>query len=161
MPKATGPLTALALAAGAATTAAAQQGSPLSAQSVADAFGALGIQTQIGTDDYGDPYVELTPGGALPTDFGYVQFWECDQAGLCDSILMVAGYRPQRRPVHLDKINQWNVEHRWIRAYVDSENYVIVDMDLSGYGGITPDALNTQVTRFVGSVADFAAFIQR
>ena len=145
--------------------ASAQQdvlsGSPLTAQAVAAAFESIGVGTQVGTDDYGDPYVELSPGGGLRADFGNVIFWDCDSAGVCDSILMVAGYQPQRRPVYLDVINQWNVERRWVRAYVDSENYVIIDMDVSGYGGISNQALVTQVDRFVSSVAEFARFLQR
>jgi hypothetical protein len=145
----------------AAASAAPAQGQALTAQSVANAFQAQGVTAQIGTDDYGDPYVQLQTGAALPSDFGDVIFWDCDQAGNCDSILMVASFQPQRRPVYLDVINQWNVERRWVRAYIDSENYLVLDMDVSGYGGISDQALATQVERFVQSVADFAAFIQR
>lgn len=145
----------------AAQSASAQQPGPLTAAAVADAFADHGVTGQIGTDDYGDPYVDLQTGGALPSDFAYVLFFDCDAAGACDSMLLVAGYQPQRRPVYLDVINQWNVERRWVRAYIDSENYIVLDMDVSGYAGITEQALDTQVGRFVASIADFSQFIQR
>ena len=146
----------------AATVAAAQQqGSQLTADQVAGAFEANGVATSIGTDEYGDPYIELQTGAALPADFANVFFFDCDSGGACDSVLMVASYRPQRRPVYLDVINQWNVERRWVRAYIDAENYIVLDMDVSGYGGISDQALGTQVERFVGSIADFSQFIQQ
>ncbi len=149
---------AMLIAAAVAAPAFAQS---LTAQSVAAAFQAHGVNAQIGTDDYGDPYLQLQTGAALPSDFGDVFFWDCDANGNCDSILMVASFRPQRRPVYLDAINRWNVERRWVRAYIDSQNYIVLDMDVSGYGGIGEQALRNQVGRFVESVADFARFLQR
>lgn len=140
---------------------AQQSATSLTVDTVAGAFQSAGIGSETGIDDYGDPYLNLQTGGALPTDFGNVYFFDCDGAGSCDSMLMVAGYRPQRDPVYLDVINSWNVERRWVRAYIDSENYVVVDMDVSGYGGISADAVATQVNRFVSSIADFTRFIQR
>ncbi|MGF1625459.1 MAG: YbjN domain-containing protein [Alphaproteobacteria bacterium] len=151
----------LAIAATAGTAPAQQPGQPLTAQSVANAFQAHGVTAQVGTDDYGDPYVQLQTGASLPSDYGDVFFWDCDAAGNCDSILMVASFQPQRRPVYLDAINQWNVDRRWVRAYIDSENYLVLDMDVSGYGGITDEALSTQVGRFVVSVSDFVSFLRR
>lgn len=144
-----------------AATAAPAMAQSLTAQSVAAAFQAQGVTSQVGTDDYGDPYVQLQTGGALPSDYGDVFFFDCDASGACDSVLMVASFQPQRRPVYLDVINRWNVERRWVRAYIDSENYLVLDMDVSGYGGISEQTLATQVGRFVQSVVDFAAFIQR
>lgn len=151
----------LATALAATVAAAQQQGPQLTAAQVAAAFEANGVGTSISTDEYGDPYVELQIGAALPADFANVFFFDCDSGGACDSILMVASYRPQRRPVYLDAINQWNVDRRWVRAYIDAENYIVLDMDVSGYGGITDQALGTQVARFVDSIVAFSQYIER
>jgi hypothetical protein len=149
------------VAAGTGAWAQPQSTSPITARAVADAFLANGVQSSVGTDDYGDPFVELRPSDGLQVDFGSVVFWDCDSAGVCDSILMQAGWRPQRRPVYLDKINEWNVQRRWVRAYIDADNYIIVDMDVSGYGGVSEEALALQVSRFVGSVVEFGTFLEQ
>lgn len=158
-----GTLIAAIAVAAAAGSASAQPGSssPITAQAVAAAFEANGVPSQIGTDDYGDPFVQLTPGTQFLVDFGSVVFWDCDSTGACDSILMQAGWRPQRRPVYLDRINEWNVLRRWVRAYIDADNYIIVDMDVSGYGGVSEEALALQVSRFVGSVVEFGNFLKQ
>jgi len=135
--------------------------SPLSAATVGAAFQSFGVSSEAGTDDYGDPFLQLTPGADLPADFGNVVFWDCDSAGICDSILMQVGWRPQRRPVRLDVINEWNVSNRWVRAYIDSENYIILDMDVNGYGGTSEDALSLQVARFLDAVEQFQQVLRR
>ena len=144
-----------------AANAAPASAQTLTAQAVAAAFQAQGVPSQVSSDSYGDPYVQLQTGGPLPSDYGDVFFFDCDGSGTCDSILMVASFQPQRRPVYLDVINRWNVERRWVRAYIDAENYIVLDMDVSGYGGIPQEALATQVSRFVQSVADFRTLISR
>ncbi len=131
----------------------------LNANNVAGAFSAYGVRSEASTDDYGDPYLELMSDQNFIADFGQVLFFNCDAAGECEDILMMAAFRPGRDPVYLDLINQWNVERRFARAYIDSDNFIVMDMDLSAYGGISYDAMENMVGIFLGSVDEFETWI--
>lgn len=79
----------------------------------------------------------------------------CDDESRCQSLTLTATYQ-SKRPVALKKINEWNREYRWTRAYLNERNQPVVEMDLNAAGGIGRENLAILYRRFVEIGADFA-----
>lgn len=129
---------ALALAAGPAGIAAAQQGiSPnpggpattesgvndrITANIVARELRALGLPAEVGTDNRGQPRVSTTVDGYKWAIF----FYGCQNGGEaadrpCLSIQFFSGYT-MNNPVSALTMNKWNTENRYARGYSFTNN---------------------------------------
>jgi hypothetical protein len=93
-----------------------------------------GYAASLGTDKVGDPMVTSGVGG---TTF-QVFFYNCTDHRECATVTFHSGY-DLNNTVTLEQINAWNRGKRFGRAYLDSENDPILEMDIDlDDGGISP-----------------------
>jgi hypothetical protein len=124
-----------------AVAPAAAQNKPMlavDAQTVASILQENGLETEIGTDSYGDPMVTVTPTKALRAAGMRVIFYDCDGQGMCNSLAFVSYYLGSPG---LETINTWNQERRWTKVYVAGDGDSVLEMDVNAEGGIGQDSL--------------------
>jgi CHAT domain-containing protein/tetratricopeptide (TPR) repeat protein len=68
-------------------------------------------------------------------------------------------YSYSKTPCSLRKINQWNKEKRFSRAYLDDDGDPCIEADLEFDGGVTRKAICEWIKTFRSSVRAFAEFI--
>jgi hypothetical protein len=88
------------------------------------------------TDSEGDPEITGKLGGISYS----VYFYGCVDHEDCTSIQFYAGW--DSTDVTVDDINAWNQENRFARAYIDSDNNPVVEMDVNLDYGVTTDNLD-------------------
>lgn len=93
--------------------------------SVVSALQEGGYSAKLGIDKVGDPMITSGAGG---TTF-QIYFYNCTEHKECATVQMHSGY-DLREPVSLERINEWNRMKRFGRAYLDSENDPILEMDI-------------------------------
>ncbi len=88
----------------------------------------------------------------------FVRFFGCRSDGRCASIQFVAAYDLPDGTT-LDKMNLWNAEYRFGRAYLDAERdpYVAFDADLER--GATPEAVSNTVDVWAAVLTQFRSFL--
>ena len=106
-----------------------------SAEVTADNAGAVmkamqdfGWVATMGADSDGDPKISSQ---VSDTKFS-VYFYGCDNNVNCRSIMIKAGYDLNSGMSAL-KINEWNREKRFAKAYIDDEGDPILEMDVNLY----------------------------
>lgn len=114
-----------------------------------------GYQAQLKKTDAGEPYIAS---GAEGVNFD-VYLDDC-KAKKCTSIEFTAGFT-------LDgglkggpaKINEWNRDKRWVRAYIDKDNDPWAEMDISVTPGRTWDAVDDDFATWRVMLDHFKTFI--
>jgi opacity protein-like surface antigen len=114
---------ALALAAGSPAAAAAVTAQ--NPQSVVKALQDAGYQAQLGADQTGDPMVTSAVSG---TEFK-ILFYGCTAKSNCRTVNFIRGFDLDTATA-LERINQFNAEKRFTRAYLDKEGDPILAMDV-------------------------------
>jgi hypothetical protein len=94
--------------------------------SVAAAMRAKGLLADVGKDDTGDPMIRSQFGGVKWTVF----FYNCANHKDCATVQFYAGYHFKDKAIPLDKINEWNRNKRFSRAYIDKVNDPVIEMDV-------------------------------
>jgi len=61
----------------------------------------------------------------------------------------------------LDKVNAWNMEERYTRAYLDREGDPVLELDLDLSGGSSPRAVITAIERFTAALDRFVKEVLR
>ncbi len=103
-------------------------------QSLMDFFATEGAPAKLTTDNVGDPRIDMNYYG---TDFS-VYFYGCSDGKHCDAIQFFVGYAAKDLP--LAKVNDWNTDQRFGRAYLADEGAVRMEYDVyTGADGITPE----------------------
>lgn len=126
-------ITGLTLAFGLAAPAAAQQVLASNPQSVIDYFFQAGVPAQLTTDSVGDPLVEFR----VDADTYQVFFYDCTDNSDCLALQFYTGYRVDG-DVTLDIINGWNMDRRFVRAYMTDEGAARIEMDIAtGADGVS------------------------
>ena len=127
----------LAVAALAAAWAVPAQSQMVRAQDPGSLVRALqqgGYAAKLGVDKVGDPMITSGVGGTTFQIF----FYNCTKNKDCATVQFHSGY-DLKTPVSLDKLNEWNRNKRFGRAFLDSENDPILEMDVDlDDGGISP-----------------------
>lgn len=125
------------------------------ATSIANYFRDEGTTPTVTTDDYGDPKLELEH---LGTEFS-VWYYGCTNGAECSSIEFFSGYATNGS-VRLAKINEWNTDHRFARAYVTEDGAARIEYDVFlGDTGMSPDDFANVVGTWIGSMHEFEEFI--
>jgi len=83
-----------------------------------------------------------------------VYFFDCDDAGRCPSLQFAAGWSMQN-PVDRDKLNVWNREHRYMRAYVQDGGALYGEFDMIIAPGGSTEQLETDRELFNTLLAKF------
>lgn len=87
--------------------------------------------TKLGQDDNGDPLVSGKING-----IGYeIIFYGCDSGKDCEDILFKAQWRGAK--LSADKINEWNRDRKFGKAFVDDDNILTVDMAVNLHYGVS------------------------
>lgn len=145
---------ALVAAAAAATPAFAQQSlTKLTVEEVGAAVEAAGHTYQTSTAEDGTPIIQIEATGSKAQQIE-VAFFECDTKGACEDIMIWSWYSVPGLTV--DKINSWNQNGRWTRAYIDADKDPRLEMDINATGGIGTEALGILVNTFFGQDEEFA-----
>ena len=127
----------------------------MSSQELADVLTVMGITAEQGTDPTGDPQLKFEMNGftILLVTYG------CE-AGSCKSVQLYAGFSMTgKKKVSLEKINEWNRDRRFGRAYIDTEGDPVVEYDLDLEGGVTKGAVEEWIRTFGSIVSTFATHI--
>ena len=90
-------------------------------------------------DDNGLSILKATTTAKVNFD---VYFFDCDDAGRCPSIQFAAGWSMTTK-VPLDKVNVWNREHRYMRAYVQDGGALYGEVDMIIAPGGSMEQLET------------------
>jgi hypothetical protein len=123
---------ALAVAAG---PAAAQTVDAARPQSVVAAMQSAGYRATLETTKSGKPVIRSAANGS---DFS-VMFDDCnEQNSACKSLAFVAWYKAKPGWT-IQRLNQWNDEKKFLRAYIDKDGDLATDYWVTTVGGL-PDA---------------------
>jgi len=123
-------------------------------ESVGRALQAMGYKAEITKDDSGDPLIKSSSSG---TNFA-IFFFGCTKNVDCRTIQFFAGYA-DRKPT-LARINEWNMNKRFGRAYNSSSGAARVEMDVDlDDGGIGPKLFEDNVEYWVLLMGQFEKHI--
>jgi hypothetical protein len=94
------------------------------------------------TLDDSKPKLPRIDGRIEDTEYA-IYFLNCDnKGGNCEDVQFYAVWSKDKDKVALAKINDWNKERRFGRAYIDRDNDPVVEMDIAMNGGISKKALD-------------------
>ena len=115
-----------------------------------------GYRAELGVDDYNDPMISSAASG-VPFD---VIFYDCNQSEpkRCESLMISAGFDFEGS-VELSVANDWNLNNRFGRAYVDEEGDPILELDYEMLGGVTPTNIQQTFKYWEASLGDFSGKI--
>lgn len=122
--------------------------------SVARALQGMGYKAEMTKDDSGDPLIKSSSGGSNFAIF----FFGCTKNTDCRTVQFFAGYT-DRKPT-LARINEWNMNKRFGRAYVSSSGSARVEMDVDlDDGGVSPKLFEDNVEFWVLLMGQFEKHI--
>lgn len=115
----------------------------------------FGLVATMGADSDGDPKISSR---VSDTKFS-VYFYGCDNNVNCSSIMIKAGYDLNSGMSAL-KINEWNREKRFAKAYIDDEGDPILEMDVNlDLDGVGDKNFEDTLDWWRLTVEDFEEFI--
>ncbi|WP_347241413.1 YbjN domain-containing protein [Thermus sp.] len=82
---------------------------------------------------------------------------DCEKE-VCSSLQLYAGFS-MKKPPSLERINAWNREKRFSRAYLDKDGDPVLEWDLDLSGGVTDGAIKAFLDLFEESLRAFASWI--
>jgi uncharacterized protein YdgA (DUF945 family) len=126
----------------------------LDAQLVGRLIEEAGFTFEAGMDKDGDPTIHVDPSDT-GAQFIFVAFYDCEDGEHCHDIQLTSGFAT-KKPASLKAVNDWNVQNRWARAYVDAKGRAVLEMDIKGLGGIGEESLKSSISSYLASTYDFA-----
>ena len=123
-----------------------------SAAFIAERLEEFGVATTVEPDSAGDPSISGALGGPLDGRTLGVQFFDCAADGVCDSAMLYLGLE-SGQPVPLARLNDWNRNERWVRAYRSDDGEVWLEMDVPG--GVSAAIVDAAIERFLESAERF------
>lgn len=125
------------------------------ANTVMKAMQGFGLVATMGEDGQGDPKISSR---VSDTKFS-VYFYGCEDNDNCSSIMLKAGYDLDNGISSL-KINEWNREKRFAKAYIDDEGDPFLEMDVNlDFEGIGDKNFEDDLDWWRLLVEDFEEFI--
>lgn len=110
----------------------------------------FGLQTTRQQNDKGVVYFQIKLGD---WDKVFVDLLDC-QNNLCTSMIVYAGFTLDNPP-GLDKVNLYNQQKRFVRAYVADNGDAWLEDDLDLAGGVTAANIKAWLERFGKSISEF------
>ncbi|NKB26224.1 MAG: YbjN domain-containing protein [Rhodobacteraceae bacterium] len=118
-------------------------------------FESEGFPVTLDSDGQGDPLIEVKYFG---NSFS-IYFYGCDNNTDCLSIQFFSGYRTEGS-VPVEKINEWNTEFRYIRAYLTEEQSSRIEFDVYlGANGLSHEDFDGVVDNWTRGLQRFEEFI--
>lgn len=102
----------------------------------------------------GDRVLKVAPGDSGAEKIEIV-FLGCRNDPTCEDVLLRATYSPDHGSA-LKFVNDWNLRNRFGRAFINESKAPVLEMDISAYGGIGQDAVESMVSTFFKLVRDFS-----
>ena len=125
------------------------------AQVVMKAMQDFGLVATLDKDSQGDPKISSR---VSDTKFS-VYFYGCENNDNCSSVLIKAGY-DLNNGISALKINEWNREKRFVKAYIDDEGDPFIEMDVNlAYDGVGNKNFEDTLDWWRLLVEDFEEFI--
>lgn len=150
-------LCALALAVaglGAAQPAMAQNVTATDPESVASVIRGKGFEVELTTDNDGDPMIRAEGKGHRFVVF----FYGCTAGQDCVTLGLSAVWTESNADV--DKVNAWNRDNRFGRAYIDKDGDPVVEMDIDlDDGGMSPALFEDHIEFWMSVVAQYSKYI--
>lgn len=113
-----------------------------------------GIVVKAETDSVGDPKLKIRYYG---TSFS-IYFYGCSDNTNCQAIQFFSGYKTEG--VSLAKVNEWNSDFRYARAYLSDVDSVRIEYDVfTGRDGVSERDFADVFDLWLGSVEDFEKHI--
>ena len=113
-----------------------------------------GYRAQLDVDDVGDPLISSTASGYKFR----VLFYDCDRGRGCGAVQFWAGFDTDE-PGSIQRMNQWNADKRFGKAYIDDENDPIVEVHYNIEGGVTRANIEDMLEWWELVVAEFATYV--
>ncbi len=118
-------------------------------------FESEGFPATLESDNQGDPLIEVKYFGSSFS----VYFYGCDNNADCLSIQFFSGYRTEGS-VDIARINEWNTEFRYLRAYLTDEQSSRIEYDIyTGTTGLSKDDFSGAVDNWTRGLQRFEEFI--
>ncbi len=124
----------------------------ISGPELAELVREMGFVPELMTDSGGDPLIKFRIEGMMCLIYFYG-----NKDGRCDSLQFSAGFT--NKPA-ITKVNEWNAKKRFLKAHLDSEGDVIVNMDFEIDGGVTPAFLQERLKRWRAVFLSFTSFMR-
>lgn len=146
-------IAAAALAAAGPAAAAPIPDGGVTVQEVAQALQTKGYKAEIGRDRLGDPMIT----SALDGSNFQVLFYDCE-SGRCAAIQFATAFDLESG-LTLDRINSWNRQKRFGRAYLDDERDPFVEYDVDFEVGATTEAIGNAIEVWEAVLPNFKDYI--
>jgi hypothetical protein len=127
----------------------------VTAAEVAAALKGAGYPADATSDQSGEPFIRSSTGKTL----FIVHFFECGAELRCGSVQFTASFR--RKFATQATIGAWNRERRFGRAFLDSRGVAWLAMDVEASHGMTTEALQADVARWIAVLNSFETFVAR
>jgi len=102
-----------------------------------------------------DPYIESNRGGLK----FLVLFMNCDEGKNCKTLQYYMGFS-DAKDVSLDKLNKWNKDKRFARAYKDDEGDPVLEMDVDlDFGGIPSENVGETFNTWASLMDSFREYV--
>ncbi len=121
----------------------------VSAPEVAAVLKHAGYPADVSAGRAGDPLIRSSTGKVLFT----VYFFQCGAELRCTSIAFSAAYR--HRGATAGMIAAWNRDNRFGRAFLDGHGTAEVSMDVETSRGMTTEALDANLSRWIAVLNAF------
>lgn len=107
------------------------------------------------TDTAGDPMIN-----AMNSGYDYhVFFYDCTPNEDCTNLMFHALFYDTAEQISSEDIMAFNRRNRWVKAYHDTTNGTVLEMDVNFYGQVSPDLLETSYEYWRGAFAKFSALL--
>jgi len=121
---------------------------------VASVLHASGFKAVIGVDNDGDPKVTSATDGTNFTIF----FYGCHGTRRCESLTFQAGFDLDHG-MDVAKVNSWNKDKRFLKAWLDDENDPYVEMDIDVEHGSSDSNLAGYLSTWADILPKFKRYI--
>ena len=126
-----------------------------------DIFTILGLAGSFGEaedakDSQGDPLIKAKVKG-IPWR---VLFFGCQKGANCTSVQFYYGLSTDTKPTPA-RINSWNEDNRFARAYLDKDKDPNIITDVEMKGGVSRTSLQSSMDRFLRQVAEFKDYVAK
>lgn len=121
------------------------------------------VQKWLQDEGYKAEFYTLKDGGraVASSSDGYtwkIYMYDCNPDGRCGSMQFAMGL-DTKGAFNVEKMNSWNKDNRWARAYVDNVNDPWLEYDIDLTPGGTYELLNDEFGTWRMSVKHFHAFL--